>query len=575
MNRGKFLLIVSVLSLFLISSGYAGAAEEGTFGVVVRVGDMVVPRYNHTATLLDDGMVLVTGGTVDGYSSIRECEIYDPVMQWSMIGPMSQERMRHDAAMIPGTDDVIVTGGYVGGGHPSLFMHYRGPGNLSLASSEIYDTAASRWSSGPDLNTGRFWHRSAITDRGELIVIGGLNVSSGGLSSCEVYRNGGWEEFSPLPVPLARFSVVKLDDGSILVAGGHNGTSKTGSARSFRLAGDVWTEAAPMNRGRGYFSGSLLRDGRYLVTGGFSSPGQPDWSDGEIYDPETDTWTLVSSMAFPRHNHATVPAGDHIAVIGGSNCLTGGCHSGIEVYDVEKDEWSDSFHVVLGRKWAEATVMRNGSVLINGGKSCDESAERTELFVLQKEGDDNGISIDIKGAMVSGLILGGTGLLWVFSYVPALDKRTGGKLKRTMPHLATLAMGAVVMFLAEPLMLPLYCLIVVLTTIWFWANICTHCNGWGSSGCPSGYGIISAKLFRKAERPNFRKAFYMNVWSVALQWFVPLGIGVVYLIMDFDPLLLSALALFVIIGFAVLPLTSRKKECSRCPQKKDCPFRSS
>ncbi|MGA1820272.1 MAG: Kelch repeat-containing protein [Thermoplasmatota archaeon] len=575
MTKVAVLLIVPFLLLLMVSSGYSHGAENGTFGVVVRVGDMVIPRYNHTATLLDDGMVLATGGTADGYGSMRECEIFDPVLQWALIEPMSQERMRHDAALIPGTDDVIVTGGYVGGGHPSLLMHFNGPGNMSLASSEVYDTAASRWSPGPDLITGRFWHRSALTDRGELVVIGGLNVSMGALSSCEVYRNGRWEEFPPLPVPLARFSIVKLNDGSILVAGGHNGTSKTASARCFRLSGDVWTEVAPMNRGRGYFSGSLLEDGRYLVTGGFSSPGQPDWSDGEVYYPASDSWSHVSSMAFPRHNHATVPAGRYIAVVGGSNCLTGGCHSGIELYDVDEDEWSDSFHVVLGRKWAEATVMKNGSVLINGGKSCDESAARTELFIPPGGEDDNDLSIDVTGATVSMLILGATALIWTLSYLPAVNRRTGGKLKHSMPHFGTLSMGAVVMFLAEPLMLPLYGLIVVFTTIWFWANVCTHCYGWGSRACPSGYGMLSARLFSKAERPDFRRAFYMNVWSVALQWFVPLGVGITYLIMDLDIVLLLALVLFVVVGFLILPMTSRHKGCSKCPQRKDCPFRGS
>jgi len=567
MNKSALSLIIPILLVLLVSSGFSGASEERTFGKVVRVGDMIIPRYNHTATLLEDGTVLVTGGTVDGYASLMDCEIYDPVLQWVSVEPMSQARMRHDAAIIPGTDKVIVTGGFVGGGHPSLVQHFKGPGNFSLASSEIFDTSTSKWSAGPDLNIGRFWHRSAVTDRGELVIIGGLNVSLGALSSCEVYRDGRWEVFSPLPIPLARFSIVKLTDGSILVAGGHNGTSKTGSARSFRLKDDVWTEVAPMNEGRGYFSGSLLPDGRYLVTGGFSSPGQPDWSDGEIYDPETDTWTLISSMAFPRHNHATVPAGRYIAVIGGSNCLTGGCQSGIEVYDVEKDEWFDSFHVVLGRKWAEATVLPNASVLMNGGKSCDESAERTELFIPPGSEDDAPEFGDIGFIVITSVV--------VFSIILALFIASfrHPRVKHGFPHYATLTLGALVMFLARPFLLPFYLLIVLLTMLWFWANICTHCYGWGSRACPSGQGLIVSKLFERAERPNFKKAFMMNIWSVALQWFVPLVVGIVFLVLEWDWFLLVSLILFILMGFVILPIFSRNKECKNCPQQKDCPFR--
>ncbi|MGA1873136.1 MAG: Kelch repeat-containing protein, partial [Thermoplasmatota archaeon] len=321
----KFLspaIVLVLVTIMLGSHGQASGQDQEVFGDVAVLGEMITPRYNHTATVLEDGTVLVTGGTADGRTSIDRCEIYDPVAQWTSVSPMFHPRMRHDAAILPGTDDVIVTGGFVGSGHPSLVKHFSGQGNISLSSSEIFDASSAAWRIGPELRTGRFWHSSAITDGGELIIIGGLNVSSGALSSCEVYRDGEWQEYPPLPAPLARFSIVKLDDGSILVAGGHNGTSKTGSTRCFRLSDDVWTEVSPMNRGRGYFSGALLPDGRYLVTGGFSSPGQPDWTDGEIYDPVNEqTLGTTTLMSVPRAEPRAVRlfADGRVLVTGGSN----------------------------------------------------------------------------------------------------------------------------------------------------------------------------------------------------------------------------------------------------------------
>ena len=573
MRKFPFPAIVLVLVTIMLGSHcQASGQDQEVFGDVAVLGEMITPRYNHTATVLEDGTVLVTGGTADGRTSIDRCEIYDPVAQWTSVSPMFHPRMRHDAAILPGTIDVIVTGGFVGSGHPSLVKHFSGQGNISLSSSEIFDTSSAAWRTGPELRTGRFWHSSAITDGGELIIIGGLNVSTGALSSCEVYRDGEWQEYSPLPAPLARFSIVKLDDGSILVAGGHNGTSKTGSTRCFRLSDDVWTEVSPMNRGRGYFSGALLPDGRYLVTGGFSSPGQPDWTDGEIYDPVADSWTLISPMAFPRHNHATILIGKEVAVFGGSNCATGGCHSGIEIYDTSTDEWRDAYHVVLGRKWAHATPLPNGTIMINGGKVCDESASRTELFIPPVAKDEDGSVTDVLSLLVLLSIIALIAILWLVSFVSTVDERTGGKLKHAMPHISTLSLGAVVMFLADPLLLPVYGLVIVFSLLWFWARICTHCYGWGSRACPSGYGRISARLFRKAKKPKFRRAFKQNIWSVALQWFVPLGVGVVFLFLDLDPLLLVALIVFAIVGFIVLPLTSRHKGCADCPQRQDCPF---
>ncbi len=144
-------------------------------------------------------------------------------------------------------------------------------------------------------------------------------------------------------------------------------------------------------------------------------------------------------------------------------------------------------------------------------------------------------------------------------------------LSDTFPHFLTLALGTVVMGLCIWWLAPIYLLISLLGLLWFLTHICPYCGAYGSRACPSGYGLISARLVGR-KRGDFRKAFLRNIWSVAIEWFIPLIVAIVFLVLSFDLLLLVVLALFVLVSFVVLPLTTRKKGCSHCPQRKDCPW---
>jgi hypothetical protein len=70
---------------------------------------MHTDRQYHTATLLLDGTVLVTGGTRTGENSAT-AEVYDPAHDtWSAIGDMHDARAKHSATLL-GNGNVLVAG---------------------------------------------------------------------------------------------------------------------------------------------------------------------------------------------------------------------------------------------------------------------------------------------------------------------------------------------------------------------------------------------------------------------------------------------------------------------------------
>jgi N-acetylneuraminic acid mutarotase len=73
-----------------------------------------VARYNHTATLLPNGKVLIVGGSSDLYGDLSDAETYDPVAGiWTTVGSMTDPRARHTATLLP-NGRVLIAGGEPG-----------------------------------------------------------------------------------------------------------------------------------------------------------------------------------------------------------------------------------------------------------------------------------------------------------------------------------------------------------------------------------------------------------------------------------------------------------------------------
>ncbi|GAB6283078.1 MAG: hypothetical protein STSR0008_18330 [Ignavibacterium sp.] len=76
----------------------------------VQATPMQLERTEHTATLLNDGKVLVTGGETYNFTT-DQCEIYNPnTNTWEFTGSMMEERSDH-AALLLNHDRVFICGG--------------------------------------------------------------------------------------------------------------------------------------------------------------------------------------------------------------------------------------------------------------------------------------------------------------------------------------------------------------------------------------------------------------------------------------------------------------------------------
>jgi N-acetylneuraminic acid mutarotase len=195
-------------------------------GTWTVTGRLIAARYGHTATLLENGKVLVAGGTDDGDigSTLNSAELYDPnTGTWSLTGSLNGAPVLHTATLLP-DGKVLVTGGY---NSPPT----------SLRSAELYDPTTGEWSNSRDLNAARDRHTATLLPEGTVLIAGGEDWTSDSLSpSAELYdpATGIWVTTAHLRTLRFNHTATILNNGRVLVAGGDNGLPN-GTLRSAEL----------------------------------------------------------------------------------------------------------------------------------------------------------------------------------------------------------------------------------------------------------------------------------------------------------------------------------------------------
>ncbi|KAA8580506.1 hypothetical protein FQN60_013464, partial [Etheostoma spectabile] len=240
-------------------------------------------------------------------------------------------------------------------------------------STERYDITEDRWEFVDPYPVNKYGHEGTVLG-GKLYITGGITSSSTSKQVCV------------------------FDPGR--EAGGGGGPSGSdahrtrGAGRGPLLPGthaSCWENKSKMNYAR-CFHKMISHNGKLYVFGGvcvilrasFESQGCPST---EVYDPDTDEWTILASMPIGRSGHGVAVLDRQIMVLGGL-CYNGHYSDSILTFDPDENKWKEDEYPRMpckldGLQKRKCTVhgpksSAGRSGVLHAGDSSDARAFKTE-----------------------------------------------------------------------------------------------------------------------------------------------------------------------------------------------------
>jgi hypothetical protein len=274
-------------------------------------GSMQTPRVWHTATLLNNGKVLVTGG---GFAGSATAELFDPTSgSFTPTGSMHTARSSHTATLLQ-DGKVLVTGG-------------------STATAELFDPASGTFALTGSTDTARTFQTATLLKDGKVLLAGGFGPDGTALATAELFdeASGTFAPTGSMATPRIAHTATLLNGGKVLLTGGLDATRSSGAtAELFNPADGSFSPTGSMATLRQLHTATLLSDGTVLVAGGLNASGSVVAA--ELFDPTTGSFMPTGSMTSMRASHTATLLGNGTVLMTGGRNDNGGAQFSSESY---------------------------------------------------------------------------------------------------------------------------------------------------------------------------------------------------------------------------------------------------
>lgn len=231
------------------------------------------------------------------------------------------------------------------------------------------------WQTTHEMYEGRYLHTVTLLDSGDVLVAGGR--ADGYLDTAELFvpDDGTQGNFTTLKMtgPRASHAAALLPSGKVLLAGSDSDGPYLTSAELYDPGTMTFKPAASMHYERAHHTATLLQSGDVLVVGGAAN------AEAELYFPDADEFVPIGLPFVPgRFYHTATRLQDgNVLVTGGETHESDAALDITEMYDWKTRKFSVLDQpVVETRLYHRATLLKNGDVLLTGGRENEGAPPR-------------------------------------------------------------------------------------------------------------------------------------------------------------------------------------------------------
>lgn len=286
---------------------------------------LTYPRDFAVAVPTPDGNVLVIGGYNTVLGSLRTVEMYHPQTDTFRVLPSSLSVPRElFTATTLADGGILVVGGFNTHAH------------VTQSSAEVFDPHTQTFTlCASHLAEDRFGHAACRLADGRVLIVGGTHWRVGlptrVLASAEIYDPRTRQFHSTLgymTMPRDRPTASLLPDGTVLVAGGQNGSEGPRTLELFHPDTETFTTLPTiLGAARMAHADITLPDGRIVLAGGWGPDAHATLPSVEVFDAQSRTVEAGPSLPWSAHDLALLCFPDGLVLAAGGKQVQNG-HEG-------------------------------------------------------------------------------------------------------------------------------------------------------------------------------------------------------------------------------------------------------